>query len=77
MNKTDKLTKLLEQRCLDKKVCLDDDGELEDPLPFSIEFRPRKGWYLVFAEPRYYYDDGEFMGETYYQAEKWLYRYFL
>ena len=76
MNKTEKLTKILMQRCLDREMFLDDSGEIEDPLPVFVEYRPRRGWYLVFNESRYFYDDGEFMGETDIEAARWINRWF-
>ncbi len=76
MNKTDKLTKILMQRCLDRGIYLDESGEIEDPLPISVEYRPRRGWYLVFDEARYFYDDGELMGKTDIEAARWINRWF-
>lgn len=43
-----------------------------DQWDFEIVFRPGKGWYGITEEPRYWGDDGEYLGENWGEAEKAL-----
>ena len=47
----------------------------EDEQPYP-EFRPGIGWFLVFPEPRWFYDDGEYLGSNYKEATKTIRRLF-
>lgn len=37
-----------------------------------VEYRPLSGWYLVTDEPRYFYDEGDYLGTTAAAAESAL-----
>lgn len=36
----------------------------------ALEFRPFKGWFIVYDEPAYLGDDGAFIGQNWQQAEQ-------
>ena len=48
-----------------------DEGD--KPYP---EFRPGVGWFLIFPEARWFYDDGEYLGSDYKVAIKTIKKLF-
>jgi hypothetical protein len=38
---------------------------------FTVEYKPRKGWYLIPTEARWFCDEGEFIGENYEEIIKY------
>lgn len=72
MNKQELLNTRLQELMAD---FYGDEFDDEDPMAF-IEYRPFHGWYCVFYEVRYFYDQGEFLGRNYKDALKMLERLF-
>jgi hypothetical protein len=60
MNKTEKLQALCQELVTDYQH------------EFLIEYRPFRGWYGIADEPRWFNDNGEFLGATYQEARESL-----
>lgn len=49
-----------------------DATRTDDQHEFDIEFRPFNGWWAVASESRWFGDNGEYLGATWWEAEKTL-----
>lgn len=52
-----------------------DELRKPDHFDFWVEYRQRRGWYLVSYELRYFGDIGEFMGTTFDTAKAEIKRF--
>lgn len=48
---------------------------LQNKRDFQVEFRPFQGWYVDGGDPRYFGDNGDYLGKDWRQAIYWLGRY--
>ena len=57
------------------QVLENSDWADQEDKPYP-EFHPGVGWFLVFPESRWFYDDGEYLGSNYREAIKTIKKLF-